>query len=414
VTVRPVLRFKPTYPEPYESAPYHLADIITTLAEAARDHDRFYIHDAELLFPFVHEDVATTVAVQDFVYPTTLAGALPFRGDHLVVTSPYVRRCVDAVFDRFRPLPPDRVSVVCNGFDLDRMRRTESASLRREIGLAGDDIAVLYPHRPDPRKGAAEAVDTVLHVTERLPAAVAARVRLVVPQWMDTEQDSDGAESYRQGYAAMVRRAADAGRPDLVHLHGWVPTARMPAYYSLGVASLCVGNFIEAFGNSSVESLLCGTPAIISRVGAQRTVLPDRLTHKIDHGDVKTAADILTAVIQGEAESHDAEIREYVATHYSLDAMVRGYADAILGTRSSAPLPAYVPPPAITRLDIPPWCADLATGYYNDYHHGYVDDPRLRDVVAQLADGPADATVVPAELREAWLQDGHLIGWGDR
>jgi glycosyltransferase involved in cell wall biosynthesis len=321
-----------------------------------------------------------------------------------------VRRCVDAVFDRFRPLPAERVSVVPNGFELGRLRWTPPGDLRGRLSLAPEHLPVLYPHRPDPRKGAAEAIDAVLHAVELLPSDQAERVRLLVPRWMDAELDSDGAESYRRTYQAMVRRAADAGRPDLVHLHDWIPTALMPAYYSLGVATLCVGSFIEAFGNSSVESELCGTPAIVSRVGAQRTVLPEALTLKVDHGDVKTTADLLAAVVRGDHRQPIDELRSYVAETYPLHGMVSGYAEAITGARASEPLPAYTAPAPAEFADIPPWCADLATGYYNDYAHGYVDDPRLTEVVTRIAEGPVRFADLPSDRRDAWLQDGHLIG----
>ncbi len=122
-TVYPVLRYKQTYPEPHYAPPHQLAEVVQILGMAAAENDRFYVHDGELLYSFVYDDVPTVVSVQDFVYPDTLAGALSFRRDHLVVSSTYVRRCVEQVFRSFRPLPDDRISVAPNGFDQDEIGR---------------------------------------------------------------------------------------------------------------------------------------------------------------------------------------------------------------------------------------------------------------------------------------------------
>ncbi|MEU4244946.1 glycosyltransferase family 4 protein [Actinoplanes sp. NPDC026619] len=412
--VHPVLQFRQTYPEPYEAAPYQLAAIVETLAEAAAGNDVFYVHDGELLYHFIYDAVPTVVSFQDFVYPTTLAGALSFRRDHLVLSSRYVRDCVEQTFDRFRPLPAERISVAPNGFDLTALRPVDASALRRELGLAPDALPILYPHRPDPRKGITESLDALLPVLDKLPDEQANRVRLLVPVWMDAELDSPGAREYRGSYADVLRRAADAGRPGLVHLHPWVDSGRMHEYYSLGVLTLCVGSFVEAFGNASVESQLCGTPAIVSRVGAQRSVLPEDLVAKVDHGDAARTGELILAALSG-AELYPYEaLREYVAAEYGFTEMARGYAEAIRGTRPQPALPALDLAPEADSVRVPAWCATLSSGYYNDYSYGYAADQRLVEVAARCRGGALPvsglADLAGPDDISAWLHAGHLIG----
>lgn len=412
-TVHPVLRFKQTYPEPYYAAPYHLGEVVSVLARAAADHDRFYVHDGELLYHFIYDEVPTVVSFQDFVYPDTLAGALSFRRDHLLLSSPYVQSCVEQVFRHFRPLPAGRVSHVPNGFDVDVLCPRDPSALRTELGLAPDALAVLFPHRPDPRKGIWESLRVLLRALDSLPESVADRIRLLVPVWVDSNVAESSEHVYQGLYGEIAAAAAQAGRPNLVHFHPWLPVARMPEYYSLGSVTLCIGSFVEAFGNVSVESQLCGTPAVVARVGAQRTVLPESLVAKIDYDDEKTAADFLVQVLTGQMTLPGEDFRDYVRATYSEAAMVEGYARVILGAERTAPLPAVGATGGLpARVEVPAWCALLESGYYNDYEYGYSTDLRLHHIAGLAADGPVDIARLGdlADPRQiaSWISNGYL------
>src|SRR5690606_17660719 len=52
------------------------------------------------------------------------------------------------------------------------------------------------------------------------------------------------------------------GLSNNVIFHKWIPHNRMPEYYSICKVILCIGDFLEAFSNVTVEALLCGTPVI--------------------------------------------------------------------------------------------------------------------------------------------------------
>lgn len=413
VNVHPILAFKETYPEPYYAPPYQLRDVVTTLQDALDDADAFYVHDAELLYHFIYEAVPTTIAFQDFVYPDTLAGALSFRRDRLLVTSDYVRRCVATTFSEFRDMEPADVRVVPNGFDSAVFRSVPSGALRRELGLRPDDLAVLYPHRPDPRKGLRDAIDALALAADGLPDALRPRLKLLVPRWMDSAIQKDGDHIYQTIYSEAEELARERGIAGALRVHDWIATRRMPEYYSLGVVTLCIGSFIEAFGNVSVESELCGTPAIVSRVAAQREVLPDDLCSKIDVGDIATAAELIRGHIM-ESSARTTEIRSYVEEAYPLSRTLAGYADAITTNVLRLPLAAkrLRPISAGDAVMCPPWCASLERGYYNDYAYGYATDQSL---ISLIRSGrrhiPVDEILVQGiqiEALRAWVGGGWL------
>lgn len=415
VHVFPILKFKETYPEPYYSAPYNLRNVINTLKGAISESDVFYIHDAELLYHFVYEDVPTVVAFQDFVYPDTLAGCMSYRRDRLIVTSEYVRRSVLAVFNEFCALDLTQVGLIPNGFDCEVFRRRPAEILRKNLGLPSDVLALLYPHRPDPRKGIFECIEVLVRLRELLPTGVFERVRLLIPRWMDTEVAKDQGHIYQNLYSNIVVRAEELGIAEHLVVHDWMPINRMPEYYSLGSATLCIGNFIEAFGNVSVESELCGTPAIVSRVGAQRTVLPDNLTCKVDYGDLQTAAEKIAAILLGQPNNCE-DVRNYVRTQYDLSTTLSAYMETIAGCRLEKRIMERRPQPLQRHdaLAVPPWCALLRRGYYNDYEYGYVENDRLAAVARSLSVIPrtiADlvGTGFPETELYDWFWAGHLI-----
>lgn len=412
VTVRPDLRFKETYPEAYRTAPYRLARTVEVLQRAVAEHDVLYVHDSQLHFDALAAGVPTVWAVQDLVYAESLTGAFGFARDRMVAISEYQARCLRQLFDRFRPIPSDRLRVAPNGFAAEEFGPRPAGPARRALGLAEDDLAVLCPHRPDPAKGHLDCLEVLARVRGLLPADLFRRVRLLVPVWQDSGLGIESAHAYQTLYDALRRRAEELDVAAHLVLHPWIGLGDLAEYYACGAATLCIGDFVEAFGNVHVESELCGTPAIVSRVGAHRSVLPDELTRKVDPADVDGAAAHLAEILRCGARS-DPAVREHVAARYSRTRMVEAYADAILTCPLTEPLPARPRPAALhpdDRLEVPAWCASLARGYYNDYA-GYAADPALLRLVPELAAGTPAGELLGSgaatrEQVERWIETG--------
>ena len=173
-----------------------------------------------------------------------------------------------------------------------------------------------------------DCINVIKSLQPLLPRSIHQAIRLLVPIWVDSRVVENKTHSYQTIYSEAQAIASNLGMPHLMHLHSWLPQTNMATYYSLGVATLCIGNFIESFGNVSIESQLAGTPALVSRVGAQRTVLPDDLTWKCDFGDTFGVAESLARIINDKTRVSSA-FSPYILSHYSEKDMREKYVNAI-------------------------------------------------------------------------------------
>jgi glycosyltransferase involved in cell wall biosynthesis len=413
VDVHAILPFNEQDQDPYRAAPFQLANVIDIMRRAAADHDVLYVHDSNLRFRLATAEVPTVSAIFDFIYGHTVAGVLDFGRDRLVAISEYLGDCVKEVFGRFRPLPDDSLHVVPTGFETRHFRPRDPRQMRARLGLTPETIAVLWPHRPEEKKGGFEALSALAALRTRLPADVYARVRLLVPDWRRVGDGSAAAVS--AFYDSLLLRAADTGVSDKLLIHEWIPRTRMPGYYSCAAATLCIGTFPEAFGNVHIESMLCGTPSVVSRVAAQRKTVPEELTRKVDPGQPEAVSDQLAEIIE-RGERVGRTTIGYLRNRYSARQMLRGYERALLECSRGPEIPAGPLPNTLTDrtlLRIPPWAALLSNGYYHDYA-GYSSDPRLLGCVSVIGKQMTFGELAAAGLASAaevhgWLGGGHLV-----
>ena len=206
VTVKPILQFKPIYPEPYYTAPYNLAGIITTIAAELGRHDRFYIHDSELAYQFLCEGIPTVWSFRDFVYPDTLACGLSFQRDRLILSSQYLEQCVLGTMGRYFPDIGSRVVMIPNGIDLDYFNPIRT--LRPPfLNVDPDAFVMLCPHRPDPKKGLEYAVQLLARISSHSTF----RNRppyLFIPQWIDSRIAESQPHYYQDAYHHLAALAA--------------------------------------------------------------------------------------------------------------------------------------------------------------------------------------------------------------
>ena len=289
VSVEPSLLLRGTFPSPYEVAPYRLAQTAAALKDAAGWADRIYLHADAVFMRHLLGDRPLVRALHDFVYEEALLSAFSLPAALTVVPSEYLRRCIEAAVRRTGARELEPVRVIPNGIELPaRPPRPAPPTgvTRREPG----DIILLYPHRPDPRKGIRESLDLVGELRHRRPKA---RVRLLVASHLD-EKVSEEAASYRGAVMAMAREAGVAGS---VEFHPWAPYKQMGRLYAFGDATLCIGNFIEAFGLVPLESAAAGTPAICARVCALLELEGLPGLHHVPYGDPPAAADAVGAAL---------------------------------------------------------------------------------------------------------------------
>jgi glycosyltransferase involved in cell wall biosynthesis len=377
--VKPTLRLRPTFPEPYYTAPYNIVDLFEQIYRALETVDLLYIHDGELPFHFLYASSRTVVSFRDFVYPDTLVGAFGFSADHLILASDYVAGCVRGAFSRFLPGIESRTTVIPNGVDLQhfRPRRSVSQRLSEILGWGAiGDVTLLYPHRPDRRKGLFEALDVTAKI-HRVFAAKGRSVKLVVPIWLDSNIIDNDDHEYQGIYKIAKLRAIELGIADCLHLHPWIPFDLLPEYYSLGSTTLCIGNFVEAFGNVVLESIACGTPCVVSRVGALANKLPQELTPSAPFGDIDEIARIVEELVTARFQLDEA--RQYLAEHFPFLGMLESYEKMFISVEKQKPIEqSYdfgLSPEKYVAL--PAWCRFDGKGLYHDYQYRRIDNPRL-------------------------------------
>lgn len=159
---------------------------------------------------------------------------------------------------------PDKVSVVHPGVDLQRFRAGRSAAAREAVGVAPDELLVLFAGRIQPLK----APDIAVRAVQRLKDSgveYADRVSLAI-----VGGPSGAGTGYRETLNAM---AADGG----VRFVPTVSQDELADWYA-AASLVCVPSYNESFGLVAIEAQACGTPVVASRVGGLSTAVSDGVT----------------------------------------------------------------------------------------------------------------------------------------
>jgi glycosyltransferase involved in cell wall biosynthesis len=139
-------------------------------------------------------------------------------------------------------IPPDRVTTLRNGVDLDLFRPVDRAEARRRLGLDGPTLLAVG-HLAE-HKGQDIAVEALVALTD---------TRLVIA--------GDGPMEPR-----LHRLARTLGVSDRVRFAGTLPQEELPLWYGAADA-LVLASSREGMPNVVLEALACGTPVLATAVG---------------------------------------------------------------------------------------------------------------------------------------------------
>lgn len=398
VRVEPSLLLRGTFPSPYEVAPHRLAASADALRGGADWADRVYLHADALFMRHLLGCKPVVRSFHDFLYEEALLSAFSLPAALTIVPSEYLGRCIEASVGQTGARPLEPLRVIPNGVAVPE-RRPRARPPEGVAPRAPGDIVLLYPHRPDVRKGIAEAIKLVAELRRRRPKA---RVRLLVASHLD-EQASERAPGDR---GSILDLALAAGVTSSVEFHPWVRYERMGGVYAFADATLCIGSFIEAFGLVPLESIAAGTPAVCVRVGALRELEGVPGLHFVPYGDTPAAADALDSALAGGSVQAQVALRE----RFDPARMGAGYLEAITGrlphpgsgTWDSRRRPGSLGGHVAGRWRLAPWCHVEGSRIYNDYEYGYAEIPSLAAVVRARGDSS------PGFTRHAALRAGVL------
>lgn len=407
VTVLPVLPFKQPFPQPYAVSAHDMARIIQATGDLLASADRFYMHDGELLFPFMYSHIPTVVSLRDNVYPETLHGGFLFAGHTMVLISDYSRRFVEATMGRFFPELNKRITVIPNGLDWSRFRPTPPDAILNYLPFDPQQhTVILHPHRPEESKGMLQTIAAVDLLVNHYGHH---DIRTLIPRWLNV-QDTPELDSF---YHRVQTEINARGLTEHIVFHDWIPQRLMPEYFSLGAVTFSLGHFAESFGNAVYESLGCGTPSIAARITTHRELLPPHLIDTVDFDDAESAALIAHDIIINHRRTTPKTL-EYLHRHYAVERQLAQYAEAILSATVTAP-PTYVHP---TRDDstphvLAPWCYRSPRGVYHDFRASYVDLGTLDALLTEYPNGVSRAEaathgITPEEF-ETRYEQGYIV-----
>ena len=151
---------------------------------------------------------------------------------------------------------PKAITVIPCGVNLELFRSVEKEIARNYLGLDGKGI-ILFVGRIVPLKG----IDKLLMAMPYLENGQ--RLKLLVI----------GGDEYCQDEMKRLKSLAQSLQiHDSVSFLGLVKHEELPYFYS--AADLCVlPSYYESFGLVALESLACGTPVVVTKVGGLESVI---------------------------------------------------------------------------------------------------------------------------------------------
>ena len=173
-----------------------------------------------------------------------------------------VGQCVRRALIDYEGLPADRVEVIYNGSDLAAYDplRGERDTVRRELSLAADEIAIVQVARLNRLKDHA----TAIRAMQRLRSA-APRARLLLA--------GEGEER-----PAIERLIGELGVSDCVRLLG---TRRDVPRLLQGAEIFLLTSVSEGIPLTLIEAMATGLPCVATRVGGVPEVVQDRHTGRL-------------------------------------------------------------------------------------------------------------------------------------
>ncbi|WP_328841305.1 D-inositol-3-phosphate glycosyltransferase [Nakamurella leprariae] len=161
---------------------------------------------------------------------------------------------------------PDRVDVVAPGVDTDVFTpgtAADRAAARRRVGVADDELVVVFAGRIQPLKAPDVLVRAIAELGRRHPDR---RWRLLVVGGV--------SGTGRAAPDGLARLAADLGVTALVDLRPPVPPAELLQYYRAADV-VGVPSHNESFGLVALEAQAAGTPVVATAVGGLTVAVQD-------------------------------------------------------------------------------------------------------------------------------------------
>jgi len=394
VPVHPDLKLRGAFPATHQVSPAALAQTSEVLRKAADWADRVYLHADAVYLRHAIEGTAIVRSIHDYTYEEALISTLSLPADTTIVPSDYLKKCIEATVAISGRKSIEPVVSIPNGLHVPDS--PPERALPSEIKPREDnDLILLFPHRPEPTKGIDEAIQIAIEVQRLDPSR---NVRLLIPAYpFEANLDETNISADEITGIAETR-----GAGDIVELHRWLSPSEMAGYYAAGDVTLCIGSFIESFGLVPLESVVSGTPAVCSRVGALRQFADIDGVELVPYGGVQAGAETVIAAASDPSGLLESG-RSQISGNYSQEAMISEFESVItrlLGSERS------ITESNNGRLRLTPWCDIQNDRIYDDYDAAARRYPELTRALTKsngsvLSDPLFMSAALDAEVRFA-------------
>jgi D-inositol-3-phosphate glycosyltransferase len=161
--------------------------------------------------------------------------------------------------------PPEKISVVPCGVNLERFQLLERSAARNLLGIRERDRILLFVGRFALIKGIDRLISAMANLKHR------GDIRLILV-------GGDGPRAPQT--LELKSHVRELGVGGTVKFAGRVRQERLPEYYAAADA-VVIPSYSESFGLVALEALACGIPVLAARVGVIEELLQDAMLGKI-------------------------------------------------------------------------------------------------------------------------------------
>jgi glycosyltransferase involved in cell wall biosynthesis len=210
------------------------------------------------------------------------------------------------------------VACIRPALDTDRFAPGDATAIRRELGLAADDLVVLFVGNAKPQKNMLGALRAIQRVRQDFP-----RVKLIVT----TELKHSSSHSDLAHLSAEISRL---GLESSIIQKGIVND--MPGL--MRACDVLVAPFLDSFGPSDyfmavLEAMACGKPVVVADVGGMSEVVSDEVGRLVDPRDDAAIAQALAHFLADRElrQRVGANARQLMQREFLPDSIVAAYRD---------------------------------------------------------------------------------------
>ncbi len=219
---------------------------------------------------------------------------LALKCNRIIAATPGEKQMMLGCWD----IPEAKIGVVPCGVNPQRFQIMNKAECRQKLGLAGKHV-ILYVGRIDPAKG----IDRLVEATSLLKDPF---LTLVIAGGDDLGKPE--MERLKQ----LVEARAISGQ---VLFAGLIDQEDLSAYYNAADVTV-IPSYYESFGLVALESISCGTPVIMTRVGgAEEVIIDGRNGCLVSRNDPAMLADGIKKVLRNGQLWNQENVRQTAAAY---------------------------------------------------------------------------------------------------